>query len=223
VTRRGDDEDVITIAIDGPAGAGKSTIAREVARALGARYLDTGALYRAVALACIQRGVAPEDAAAAAEVARSIDIDLEAESVLLDGNDVTRRIRDADVTESVSVVAQHAGVRAVLLERQREMARTNDLVAEGRDMATVVFPDAGLKIYLTASLEERARRRALELGLDGGEAEALREAIAKRDEADSSRDESPLTKAPDAEEIDTTGMSREEVVRRIVELVGERR
>jgi len=214
---------VITIAIDGPAGAGKSTIAREVARALGARYLDTGALYRAVALACLQREVPPTNERAVEEVARSIDIDLTGETVWLDGADVSERIRARDVTEIVSIVSQHAGVRAVLLARQRAMADETDLVAEGRDMATVVFPDAPVKVYVTASLEERARRRGLQLGLDGGEVDALKEEIAERDKADSTRSESPLTRAPDADVIDTTDMTLDEVVRRVVELVEARR
>lgn len=216
--RRGHDEPMLTIAIDGPAGAGKSTIAREVARALGARFLDTGALYRAVALSCLQQGVDPNDADAVEGLARSLEIELDGEHVFLNGTDVTVKIRHEGVTAIVSVVAQNPGVRAVLLETQRAMARASDLVAEGRDMATVVFPDAQLKIFLTASLAERARRRAEQLGVGEGEFEALSEAISTRDDADSSRAESPLVKASDAIEIDTTDMSQEEVVQRIVDL-----
>ena len=221
--RKGDDERMTTIAIDGPAGAGKSTIAREVARALGARFLDTGALYRAVALACLQQGVDPDDVATVEELARTVEVELHDEHVFLNGTDVTEKIREEGVTAIVSVVAQNPGVRAVLLETQRAMARTADLVAEGRDMATVVFPDAQLKIFLTASLAERARRRAQQLGLEDTQLEALSDAISTRDDADSTRAESPLVKAPDAIEIDTTDMSREEVVRRIVELAGASR
>ena len=214
---------MITIAIDGPAGAGKSTIARDVARALGARFLDTGALYRAIALACLQRGVAAEDARAVADVARAARIELVGDRVVLDGTDVSQRIRDRDVTEVVSVVAQNAGVRAALLERQRSLAGEIDLVAEGRDMGTVVFPHAELKVYLTASLEERARRRALQLGVEGGDLKVLTEEIDRRDRADSAREESPLTRAEDAIEIDTTELSPAEVVDRIVELARSRR
>jgi cytidylate kinase len=222
-TRRGDDEAVITIAIDGPAGAGKSTIARDVARALGARFLDTGALYRAIALACLQRGVPASDERSVEDVARAARVELVGERVVLDGADVSERIRDRDVTEVVSVVAQNAGVRAALLERQRSLAGETDLVAEGRDMGTVVFPHAELKIFLTASLEERARRRALQLGVEGGDLKVLTEEIDRRDRADAARERSPLTRAEDAIEIDTTELSPAEVVDRIVELARSRR
>lgn len=214
---------MMTIAIDGPAGAGKSTIARAVAASLGARFLDTGAMYRAVALACLERDVSPTDHDAVERVARSVSIELVGEKVLLDGEDVSQRIRDRDVTELVSVVAQHVGVRDSLLDRQRALAGVSDLVAEGRDMGTVVFPEAELKVFLTASLEERARRRALQDGLEEEQISALSAEIERRDVADYSRARSPLKKAADAVEIDTTGMTPDEVVDRIVKLAEERR
>jgi len=188
------------VAIDGPAGAGKSTVARAAARALGFRYLDTGAMYRAVALA------GPDRDPASADVAFTED-----GRVLLDGEDVTAAIRAPEVSQKASRRAADPAVRAALRERQRELLGEGDWVAEGRDIGTVVAPHADLKVWLTASLPERARRRQLP------ETE-----VAERDERDASREVSPMRRADDAVELDTTGLSIDEVVERIVALARDR-
>lgn len=190
------------VAIDGPAGAGKSTVARAAARALGFQYLDTGAMYRAAGLA--------DDPVAA-------DIRLADGRVLLDGRDVTAEIRTPEASERASVVAARPEVRAAMVAKQRAIMATGDWVAEGRDIGTVVAPDAELKVFLTADPRERARRRAAELGLD---VEHVLREQALRDERDRTRAASPLVPAPDAIELDTTGLTIEEVVDRIRELAG---
>jgi cytidylate kinase len=192
------------IAIDGPAGAGKSTVARAVAGALGFTYLDTGAMYRCIALADL-RG-APDPTACAIELG---------EQVTLDGEDVTAQIRTPEVSARASEVASRPEVRSALIERQRGLIASGDYVAEGRDIGTVVAPDAELKVFLTASPEERARRRAAEIGAD--EQTVLAEQT-MRDERDSTREHSPLHAADDAVEVDTTGLDIDEVVQRIVAL-----
>jgi cytidylate kinase len=200
------------VAIDGPAGAGKSTVARAVAQALGFTYLDTGAMYRAVALAVAERG------GAASEVARAVRIEL-GEQVLLDGRDVTTAIRTPDVSENASKVAANPGVRAAMVEQQRAIIAGGNYVAEGRDIGTVVAPDAELKVFLTATPEERARRRAAELGVP---AETVLAEQAMRDERDSTREHAPLEPAPGSVELDTTGLTIDQVVERIVGLARER-
>lgn len=196
------------VAIDGPAGAGKSTVARAVAAAMGATYLDSGAMYRVVAL----RVGAGDDPAA---VARAVSISL-GERVTADGDDVTAEIRTPEVTARASEIAALPEVRAALVEKQRELLFSGgDWVAEGRDIGTVVAPDAELKVFLTASETERARRRAHELGLD---AEDVRGAQADRDRRDATRDYSPLKAADDAVQVDTTNLGIEQVVARIVDL-----
>jgi CMP/dCMP kinase len=200
------------VAIDGPAGAGKSTVARGVARALGFTYLDSGAMYRCVALAALERGGEPAD------VARGVELEL-GERVLLDGRDVTEAIRTPEVSEAASRVAADPGVREAMVAKQRDLMGSGDWVAEGRDIGTVVAPDAELKVFLTATGEERARRRAAELGADP--ATVLAEQ-ALRDERDRTREHSPLEPAPGAVELDTTGLSIEEVVDRIAGMVRER-
>jgi len=200
------------VAIDGPAGAGKSTVARGVARALGFTYLDSGAMYRCVALAVLERGGEPAD------VARAIEVEV-GERVLLDGRDVTEAIRTPEVSEAASRVAADPGVREALVEKQRELLASGDWVAEGRDIGTVVAPGAELKVFLSASGEERARRRAAELGADPDTVLAEQ---ALRDERDRTREHSPLEPAPGAVELDTTGLSVDEVVERIAGLVRER-
>ncbi len=206
------------IAIDGPAGAGKSTVARAVAKALGATYLDSGAMYRVVALLSM-RGEHGEGAESGsinpAAVARAVQIGLGA-AVTADGEDVTTAIRAPEVTARASEIAALSEVRSALVEKQRELLYGGgDWVAEGRDIGTVVAPDAELKIYLTASAEERARRRARELGLDATE---VRDAQAERDRRDATRDYSPLVAATDAVQVDTTALGIDDVVAEIVSL-----
>ncbi|MDQ3914172.1 MAG: (d)CMP kinase [Actinomycetota bacterium] len=210
------------IAIDGPAGAGKSTVARAVAGSLGWRYVDSGALYRAVALAVIERGADPADASAVGEVAEAAEVDVDGRVVRLDGRDVSERIRAADVTRLVSEVAAQPRVRRALLDRQRAFATAGDVVMEGRDTGTVVVPDAEVKVFLTASVEERARRRARELGLADDDATIARmvRSLSARDTADATRALAPLAQAPDAHVVDTTGLTLEEVVARICALAG---
>jgi cytidylate kinase len=202
------------IAIDGPAGAGKSTVAKAVAKALGFRYLDSGAMYRALGHSLSQQDGDP------AERARAIEIDLGDGRVIVDGRDVTRDIRTREASEAASRVATLQPVRAALVEKQREMLHDGgDWVAEGRDIGTVVAPDADLKVYLTASPEARARRRAEELGADY---EVVLRDQALRDQQDSRREHSPLKAADDAVEVDTSDLTIEQVVDRIADLARER-
>jgi CMP/dCMP kinase len=198
----------MVVAIDGPAGAGKSTVARAAADALGFTYLDSGAMYRATALALLERG------GAASERAEELQIEL-GERVVANGRDVTTLIRTPEVTEAASRIATNERVRASLAQKQRELLAEGDWVAEGRDIGTVVAPDAEVKVYLSASPEERARRRAEELGAD---VETVLRDQALRDEQDRSREHSPLAMAEGATELDTTGLSVDEVVARIVAL-----
>jgi cytidylate kinase len=200
---------VTVVAIDGPAGAGKSTVARAVAASLGWTYLDSGAMYRAVALAALRAGRPP------AEVACAVRIDV-GEQVQVDGEDVTGLIRSPEVSEAASQAAADPEVRRALVSQQRRVLSQGDWVAEGRDIGTVVAPDAAVKVFLDASPEERARRRARELGVDP--ATVLAEQ-AIRDERDRTREASPLAPAPDAVVVDTTGLSLDEVVARITSLV----
>jgi cytidylate kinase len=203
----------MVVAIDGPAGAGKSTVARAVADALGFTYLDSGAMYRAVALALL------ESDGAASERAEELELEL-GDRVIANGRDVTEAIRSPEVSDAASKVATNPKVRAALVEKQRELLRSGDWVAEGRDIGTVVAPEAEVKVFLTASPEERARRRADELGTDVGT--VLRDQ-ALRDAQDEEREHSPLVRADDAVELDTSGLSIDEVVERIVELVNAAR
>lgn len=202
------------VAIDGPAGAGKSTVARAVARELGFTYLDSGAMYRCVALLSLQ-----EPGREPAELARAARIELREQDgiphTILDGRDVSEQIRAADVSEAASRVAADPGVREALVAQQRALIDAGDWVAEGRDIGTVVAPEADLKVYLTASAEERARRRAAELGADPTTVLAEQ---SLRDERDSTRSHSPLRAAPGALTLDTTGMGVEQVVARIAAL-----
>ena len=205
------------VAIDGPAGAGKSTVARAVAEALGFRYLDSGAMYRSVALAAAERGVPP------AQLADSIRIELtgntqgESGRVLLDGRDVTSSIRAPEISEAASRAAADPAVRKAMVAEQRRLLEHGDWVAEGRDIGTVVAPDAELKVFLTADPHERARRRAAELGADV-DTVLVEQAI--RDERDRVREHSPLVPAPGAVVLDTTGLIVPEAVQRIVALIG---
>jgi cytidylate kinase len=209
----------MVIAIDGPAGAGKSSVARALAAELGFTYLDSGAMYRCVALAALRRGMDPDDAAAATAVAEAISISLGGDRVGLDGDDVSTEIREPSVTEASSRVSVHPGVREAMVRRQRELIAKGRYVAEGRDIGTVVSPGSPLKVFLAASPEERARRRAAQTGED---AKAVLAAQRERDGRDEAREHSALRAAADAVEIDTTGMSLDEVVTRVGALARER-
>lgn len=209
------------IAIDGPAGAGKSTVGRAVAERLGLGYLDTGAMYRAVTFATLARGVDPHDAAAVATVARSVDLvvaDVDgATTVTVDGHDATAEIRGREVTSAVSAVAANSGVRRELVERQRAWVDAHGGgVVEGRDIGSVVFPDADLKLFVTASARVRAERRVADIGGDVDEVES---SIIERDRKDSSRTDSPLVEASGSTVVDTTGMTIDEVVADILEML----
>jgi cytidylate kinase len=212
----------VLVAIDGPAGAGKSTVARALARKLGFTYLDSGAMYRCVALTALQRdgGELPEQQGALGALAGALTIDPRGGRVLLDGRDVSDAIRTPEVSSAASVVAADPAVRAALVVKQRELISAGDWVAEGRDIGTVVAPDAELKIFLTADARERARRRAAELNID---VEMVLAEQTMRDERDRSRKHSPLQAAADAVTLDTSGLSVEEVVGRIAELLKGRR
>jgi cytidylate kinase len=217
------------IAIDGPSGSGKGTVARLVAERLGWHLLDSGALYRLVALAGAARGLEARDEPGHAALAAALDARFEvdasgAERVLLDGRDVTRQLRAESTGNMASVVAAMPAVRGALFERQRDFAKPPGLVADGRDMGTVIFPSAGLKVFLTASAEERARRRHKQLKEKGLTANlaGLSQEILERDQRDAARTTAPLKPAADAVHIDSTGVSVEAVVQRILDLARSR-
>jgi cytidylate kinase len=211
------------VTIDGPAGTGKSTAARGLAERLGFEYLDTGAMYRAVAALCLEADIDPESEAAA-DLARGSDISFHEGRTLSHGRDVTEVLRSPEVTRAASLVAQHQDVRAAMVERQRALAERGDIVCEGRDQGTIVFPGAECKFFLTASAEERARRRQEELALCGQHVDfqdLLRQQH-ERDERDATRAVAPLRPAADAVQIDTTALSFEQVLERLVQFVRER-
>ena len=202
------------VAIDGPAGSGKSTVARSVAKRLGVAYLDTGAMYRSVAFAALRDGIDPADGEALAKLAGNLDIEL-GDRVFVDGTDATTAIRGPDVTAVVSTVSAHPAVRADMVRRQRQWAAEHGGgVAEGRDIGTVVFPHADVKVFLTASEEERARRRQRDDRAP--DVNAVAADLARRDALDSNRTTSPLVAADDAVVIDTTGRTVDDVVDQIV-------
>ena len=201
------------VAIDGPAGAGKSTAARRLAERLGFRYLDTGAMYRALTWLALRRGAALDDGDALAALARAARVEVDSDRVTIDGDDVTREIREPEIDRVVSSVARHPEVRRVLRARQRELARGGDAVIEGRDIGSVVVPDAAVKVYLVADEAVRARRRTADRPGVGGD--ALATDLRLRDE----RDAAQMQAAPDAEIIDTSALSVDEVVARIEALV----
>ena len=210
---------MIVVAIDGPAGAGKSTIAKALAAKLQVSYLDTGAMYRAVTFAAMNSGIDLSNQVRVAELTRESKILLSDESVVINGLDATSAIRSSEVTAAVSSVAANSEVRTELRERQRQwIADHNGGVVEGRDIGSVVFPDATLKVYLTASPTVRAKRRVAQ---SGGNVEEIAAAIASRDLQDSSRSDSPLTQTDDAITIDTSDRSIDEVVTQLVELTNK--
>jgi cytidylate kinase len=209
---------VKVIAIDGPAGSGKSTVARGLARQLGLDYLDTGAMYRAITFAALRRGVDPGDADPTAEIARTVDLDVSTEGVWVDGVDATIEIRGPEVSRAVSLVAANPAVRAELVRRQREWAnQRGGGVLEGRDIGTVVFPDADLKVYLTARPDVRAERRAAEITqLDY---ETVAADMARRDALDQGRTDSPLRQADDAVQIDTSELTVDQIIDELAGMV----
>lgn len=211
----------LVIAIDGPAGAGKSTVGRALAARLGLEYLDTGAMYRAMTFAAQLRGVPEGDLVEIAAMAPQVELAIDDRTVTVDGVDATSAIRGREVTEAVSQIAANPAVRAVLVERQRAWVRAHGGgVVEGRDIGSVVFPDADLKLFVTASPRVRAERRVLEIG---GDVDEVERSIIQRDRYDSNRDHSPLTEADDAIVVDTTGMSIDEVVDHILHLLDRSR
>lgn len=210
----------LTVAIDGPAGAGKSTVARRVADEMGLLYVDTGAMYRAITWKAFQRGADLSDEQVVAALARETDIVLDPPEVRVDGVSVTEAIRSPEVTAHVSKVAGMPEVRRVLVEKQRQMAKDGGVVMDGRDIGTHVMPDADVKVFLTASLEERVKRRHLEMIRRGysSDPDRLYQEIKRRDEMDENRSHSPLKPAADAVMLDTTGRSIDEVVSMILDL-----
>ncbi len=218
---------MISIAIDGPAGAGKSSIAKLVAGKLGITYIDTGAMYRTLALACIEAGISPDDEGAVSDAISAVRIGISHEDgvqhIFLNDEDVSDRIRREEVGNAASKVARYSAVREKLVSLQRELAASHDVIMDGRDIGTVVLPDATNKIYLTASSRVRAMRRYKELTEKGEKADldAIEADIIARDEQDMNREISPLKKADDAVLVDTSDMSIEEVVNTITELVSD--
>jgi cytidylate kinase len=215
----------LVIAIDGPSGAGKGTVARKVAARLNYRHIDTGAMYRAVAWKAQSEGLDLRDEAAVAALGARAAFDLEAGRVVIDGHDVAAAIRTPEMDTAAATVARHPAVRAALVRRQRELGGGGAVVMEGRDIGTIVFPNADVKIYLDASPEERARRRASDPAHGASQTRQLSEvatALAERDLGDSTRATSPLARAPDAVAIDTTGLPVDEVVARIIAVVTAR-
>lgn len=216
------------IAIDGPVGAGKSTVARAVARRLRYRYINSGAMYRAVALEALRRGISPQDPTGLAEIARNLIVRFretpEEQRIMVQGEDVTEAVSDPSVSEAASLVSVHPPVREALVAQQRQLGVAGGVVMEGRDIGTVVFPDADLKVFLSASPEERARRRYWEIRSKGlkVEFEDIRAAEEARDQRDAQRAHSPMQVAEDAIVVDTTGKSADEVVEEILALYRSR-
>ncbi len=211
--------DPIIVAIDGPAGSGKSTVARAVARRLGYTYIDTGAMYRSVALWAQRLGMDLNDMLKMDQLSQAVHIAFDGGRVLLNDEDVTAAIREPQVSDAASKVATYPGVRRAMREEQRRIGSMGPAVMEGRDIGTVVFPEARVKVFLDASAEARAARRAEELGVP---LEQVAHAMAGRDTRDRTRAEAPLMQAPDAEYIDTTGLTAEEVEEAVLKIVRRR-
>ena len=214
------------VAIDGPSGAGKGTVARALAARLGFRHVDTGAMYRALAWKATHDGIDLTDEAAVSALGARAAFDLEGGRVTIDGHDVRAQIRTPEMDKAAASVARHPAVRSVLVARQRAFGEGGGVVMEGRDIGTVVFPDADVKVYLDASPEERARRRAADPAHASSKTAQLSEvatALAERDRSDSTRTASPLAVAADATVIDTTGVPIDDVIERVLALVGSRR
>ena len=214
----------VVVAIDGPAGAGKSTVAKGVARALGFAHLDTGAMYRALTAKALREGIDPSDGPALAALAKRTSVDFGPDGLSVDEQPVGKEVRTPQVSRAVSAVSAHKGVRNELVRHQREILAKGDVVAEGRDIGTVVAPDAPVKVFLTASIDERARRRHREMTEGGVDVSlpTLKDEIARRDEFDSSRPVSPLVPAPDAVALDTSHKTPRQVIEEVLALVRAR-
>ena len=213
------------VTIDGPAGAGKSSVAKSLAERLGFRFLDTGSMYRAVILVATQRDVTPSDTTALANLAASLKIEVDGKSTIVNGVDVSDEIRTGEITQMIVHAADNVAVRDILSRRQREIAAGHDVVTEGRDQGTVVFPDAECKIFLTASSEERARRRQADMHARGEliELEEVLRRQNRRDEQDYNRPVGKLQKAADSIEVSTDGMTTEEVLNQLEQIVSQHR
>lgn len=216
------------VVVDGPAGSGKSTVAKEIAKALGILYIDTGAMYRTVGMACLKKGIDPTDEEAVVASLDSLDMKIFPEAggqrILLDGEDITSRIRTEEIGKAASSVAAYQKVREKLVEIQQGLAKEQSVIMDGRDIGTKVLPDAEVKIYLDASVEERAKRRVGELEAQGKTAdlETIREEIAQRDYQDMHRENSPLCRADDAVNVDTTGLDIPAVTAKLLALIAEK-
>ena len=216
------------VAVDGPAGSGKSTVAKEIAKALGILYIDTGAMYRTVGMACLKKGIDPADEGAVVASLDDLDMKIFPEAggqrILLDGEDITSRIRTEEIGKAASSVAAYQKVREKLVEIQQGLAKEQSVIMDGRDIGTKVLPDAEVKIYLDASVEERAKRRVGELEAQGKTAdlEIIREEIAHRDYQDMHRENSPLCRAEDAVNVDTTGLDIPAVTEKLLALLAEK-
>jgi len=216
------------VAVDGPAGSGKSTVAKEIAKALGILYIDTGAMYRTVGMACLKKGIDPADEGAVVASLDELDMKIFPEAggqrILLDGEDITSRIRTEEIGKAASSVAAYQKVREKLVEIQQGLAKEQSVIMDGRDIGTKVLPDAEVKIYLDASVEERAKRRVGELEAQGKTAdlEIIREEIAQRDYQDMHRENSPLCRAEDAVNVDTTGLDIPAVTEKLLALIAEK-
>ena len=216
------------VAVDGPAGSGKSTVAKEIAKALGILYIDTGAMYRTVGMACLKKGIDPADEGAVVASLDDLDMKIFPEAggqrILLDGEDITSRIRTEEIGKAASSVAAYQKVREKLVEIQQGLAKEQSVIMDGRDIGTKVLPDAEVKIYLDASVEERAKRRVGELEAQGKTAdlEIIREEIVHRDYQDMHRENSPLCRAEDAVNVDTTGLDIPAVTEKLLALIAEK-